>query len=348
MPKKALVTGITGQDGSYLAELLLHKGYEVHGIVRSASTSNTKRIDHLLAGKSASNGQLVLHHGDISDSEQISAIVNKTHPDEVYHLAAQSQVQVSFDMPEYTGNITGLGTTRVLEAIRQCENSTRFYQASSSEIFGKSTPPQSEDTPLRPLSPYAAAKAYAHWVTVGYRIAYGLFASNGILFNHESPRRGCAFVTRKVTKAVANILAGRQAKLYLGNLTARRDWGFAPEYVELMWRMLQREAPDDYVIGTGDAHSVEEFLQLAFDYAGLDYREHVEIDNRFRRPAEVEELCADCRKARSELQWRPRVTFEDLVKIMVDADVRALGHSPAGEGERIVRARFPDRWWETD
>ncbi|MFC1952779.1 GDP-mannose 4,6-dehydratase, partial [Chloroflexota bacterium] len=295
--KKALITGITGQDGSYLAEFLLNKGYEVHGIIRKTSTFNTNRIDHIFVDPHEENIGLFLHYGDLSNSEQISNTIYSVQPDEIYNLGAQSHVRVSFDMPEYTGDITALGTTRLLEAIRRSGIKTRFYQASSSEMFGSSPSPQNEYTPFHPRSPYAAAKVYSFWMTKNYRTGYGLFAGNGILFNHESPRRGETFVTRKVTRAVAKILAGKQDYIYLGNLESKRDWGYAPEYVKAMWLILQQDEPDDYVIGTGETHSVEEFVAEAFDYAGLDWKKHVKIDARYFRPTEVDILKADTTKA---------------------------------------------------
>ncbi|HXF93564.1 MAG TPA: GDP-mannose 4,6-dehydratase [Nitrospiraceae bacterium] len=344
--RRALITGITGQDGSYLAELLLAKGYEVHGLIRRASTFNTGRIDHLYQDPHEPRARLFLHYGDLGSLEQLTHLVYNLRPDEVYHLGAQSHVKVSFDMPEYTGDITGLGVTRLLEAVRRSGIKTRVYQASSSEMFGDAPPPQSEATPFQPRSPYAAAKLYAFWMVALYRNAYGLFAANGILFNHESPRRGETFVSRKITRAVAAILAGQQQKLYLGNLEARRDWGYAPEYVEAMWRILQQERPDDYVIGTGEANSVREFVEEAFGYAGLDWREHVEIDERYLRPLEVDSLAADASKARRDFGWEPRVTFRELVRIMVDADLEAAGLTPIGEGARILEQKCPDwhRW----
>ncbi|MFA5411462.1 MAG: GDP-mannose 4,6-dehydratase [Candidatus Omnitrophota bacterium] len=346
--KKALITGITGQDGSYLAEYLLSLGYEVHGIIRRASTFNTQRINHIYVDPHAPGARLFLYYGDIGDSEQISGIIYKNQPDEVYHLGAQSHVRTSFDIPEYTGNITGLGTTRILEAIRKSGNKTRFYQASSSEMFGLAPAPQGEDTPFHPRSPYAASKVYAYWMTVNYREGYNLFASNGILFNHESPRRGETFVTRKITQGVANILLGKQDKLYLGNLKAKRDWGYAPEYVEAMWKLMQQDKPGDYVIGTGEAHSVEDFARAAFSYAGLGYKKYVEIDQRYFRPTEVEELVADSSKAKRDFGWQPKVTFAELVKIMLDADMRAAGLKPAGEGDSVLKQKFPQRWWRAD
>ena len=322
--KKALITGITGQDGSYLAELLLAKGYEVHGLVRRSSTFNTRRIDHLYVDPHEAGGRFFLHYGDLSDSGQLSHLIYNIQPEEIYHLAAQSHVRVSFDMPEYTGDITGLGVTRLLETIRRSGIKTRFYQASSSELFGSTPPPQNEETPMRPRSPYAAAKLYAYWMVRNYREAYGLYAVNGILFNHESPRRGETFVTRKITRAVARIKLGLQDKLYLGNLSARRDWGYAPDYVEAMWLMLQQEAPDDYVLATGETHSVREFLEAAFAHLDLDWRQYVEIDPRYFRPTEVDALLGDAGKARRLLGWQPKVSFAELVRLMVDADLQAL------------------------
>jgi GDPmannose 4,6-dehydratase len=341
--KRALITGITGQDGSYLAELLLFHGYEVHGIIRRASTFNTQRIDHLYQDPHAAQARLHLHYGDLSDAGQITNILYNIRPDEIYHLGAQSHVRVSFDIPEYTGDVTGLGTVRVLEAIRRSGIAARFYQASSSEMFGTAPPPQSEQTLFQPRSPYAAAKLYSYWMTSNYRDAYSLFACNGILFNHESPRRGETFLTRKVTQAVAAIRAGRQELLYLGNLAARRDWGFAPDYVEAMWRMLQQPVPQDFVVGTGETHSVQEFVDEAFGYAGLDPARHVRIDKRYFRPTEVDVLQADAAKARQVLDWKPRVGFCELVRIMVDADLEAAGVVPPGEGLAVLR-RDEYRW----
>ena len=330
--KKALVTGITGQDGSYLAELLLSKDYEVHGLIRRSSTFNTSRIDHLYVDPHQPGARLFLHYGDLTDGSQLTNLFYDIQPDEVYHLGAQSHVMVSFDMPEYTGDVTALGVTRILEAIRKSGIKVRFYQASSSELFGAAPPPQDENTSFHPRSPYAVAKLYAYWMTVNYREGYGLFVSNGILFNHESPRRGQTFVTRKITRAIAEIKAKRQQHLHLGNLKAERDWGYAPEYVEIMWQMLQQENPGDYVIGTGETHSVEEFLKEAFSYAGLDWKEHVKIDQRYFRPTEVEKLIANSTKARKELDWNPKIRFRELVRIMVDADMAAAGLTPIGEG----------------
>ena len=334
--KKALITGITGQDGSYLAELLLSKGYEVHGVIRRSSTFSTSRIDHIYVDPHEPAARLFLHYGDLSDSTQLTNLIYSVRPDEIYNLGAQSHVRVSFDTAEYTGDVVGLGTTRLLETVRQSGIRARFYQASSSEMFGASPPPQNEQTPFRPRSPYSVAKLYAYWMTSNYREGYGLFAANGILFNHESPRRGETFVTRKITRAIAHIIAKKQRYLYLGNLDAKRDWGYAPEYVEAMWLMLQQDKPHDYVIGTGETHSVKEFLVEAFGYAGLDWQESVKIDARYLRPLEVETLIADSSRARKELGWSPKVTFEELVKIMVDADIEALGLKPRGEGKKIL------------
>jgi GDPmannose 4,6-dehydratase len=322
-----------------LAEFLLSKGYEVHGIVRKASTFNTPRVSHLYIDPHFGDAQFFIHYGDLADGGQIAHLIFDIQPDEVYHLGSQSHVRVSFDMPEYTGDITGLGTLRVLEAIRRIGTKTRFYQASSSEMFGVSAPPQNESTAFQPRSPYAAAKVFAYWTTVNYREAYKLYACNGILFNHESPRRGETFVTRKITRGIAHILAGFQKKLYLGNLEARRDWGFAPEYIECQWRILQEDTPDDYVIGTGESRSVEEFVQEAFAYVDLDWREFVETDPRYLRPTEVDSLQADITKAKRQLGWSPRVTFHDLVKIMVDADVEAVGLPAPGEGKAILQQK---------
>lgn len=348
MAKRALITGITGQDGSYLAELLLSKGYEVHGIIRRASTFNTGRIDHIYSDPHERGTRLFLHYGDLGDSEQIANIIYNIKPGEVYHLGAQSHVRVSFDIPEYTANTVGLGTTRILEAIRRSRLKIKLYQASSSEMFGASSGPQNEKTPFAPKSPYACAKLYAYWVSENYREAYKLFICNGILFNHESPRRGETFVTHKVTKAVANIIAGRQDKLYLGNLDAERDWGYSPEYVEAMWKMLQKSLPADYVIGTGESHSVRQLVKAAFGYAGLKWKKHVKIDPRYFRPGEPAKLIADSSRARKALGWRPKVRFQDLVKIMVDADLRSLGLRPIGEGDKVIKKLFPDKWWKGD
>ncbi len=325
MGKVALITGVTGQDGSYLAELLISKGYEVHGVVRRSSSFATGRIDHLRDFEPGTR-RLELHYGDMGDATGLRGIIEKVRPDEVYNLAAQSHVRISFDQPEYTADVVGLGVLRLLEAIRdhnqRHSRAIRFYQAGSSEMFGKVVEvPQREATPFHPRSPYACAKAYAHWQTVNYREAYGLFAVNGILFNHESPRRGENFVTRKITRSAARIKVGLQQKLMLGNLDAKRDWGFAGDYVEAMWLMMQQPGADDYVIATGETHSVREFLELAFDRLKLDWRERVGVDPRYMRPSEVDILCGDSNKARSLLGWKPRVNFEDLVAMMVDADL---------------------------
>jgi GDPmannose 4,6-dehydratase len=347
--KKALITGITGQDGSYLAELLLSQGYEVHGLIRRASSFNTGRIDHIYNDPHG-NGekvQLFLHYGDVANTGNLVDLIYNVRPDEVYHLAAQSHVRVSFDLPEYTGDVTGLGTMRILEAIRKSGIQARFYQASSSEMFGSAKPPQNEQTAFEPQSPYAAAKLYAYWVTRNYRQGYSLFACNGILFNHESPRRGETFVTRKITRALAAIVAGRQKYLYLGNLDAKRDWGYAPDYIAAMWKMLQLDQPDDYVIGTGESHSVREFLDEAFGYMNLDWNDYVRIDPRYYRPTEVDYLLADASRARQIIGWEPRVYFKDLVRIMVDADLELLGLPSPGEGRQIME-RHHGRWhrWE--
>jgi len=362
--KKAFITGITGQDGSYLAELLLSKGYEVHGLIRRASTFNTGRLDHIYADPHTKGAHLFLHYGDLSDAGPLTSIIYNIKPDEVYNLAAQSHVRVSFDMPEYTGDITALGTTRLLESIHRSGIKTKFYQASSSEMFGAASPPQNEGTVFYPRSPYAAAKVYSYWITINYREGYKLFACNGILFNHESPRRGETFVTRKITRAVAAIIAGRQEKLYLGNLDAKRDWGFAPEYVECQWRMLQQDRPEDFVIGTGESHTVREFVESAFHYVGVEIEWKgdgpaqkgvvrsaigplsaafkpgtvlVVIDPRYFRPTEVDFLLADAAKAKKVLGWEPRITFRELVRIMVDADLEMACITPPGEGEKILR-----------
>ena len=325
MSKKALITGITGQDGSYLAELLLSKGYEVHGIIRRASTFNTSRLDPIYADPHSGKSRLFLHYGDLSDSSSLARLVAKIHPEEIYNLAAQSHVRVSFDSPEYTTDITATGCVRLLEAIRETGVGARFYQASSSEMYGKVVEiPQTEKTPFYPRSPYGCAKVYAYWITVNYRESYGLHASNGILFNHESPRRGETFVTRKITRAIAQIQAGLQNKLYLGNLDAKRDWGYAKEYVEAMYLMLQQDKPDDYVIATNETHSIREFLDVAFGHAGIDWQKHVEIDPRYYRPAEVELLIGDGSKAKRQLGWEPKTKFADLARLMVEADIQLL------------------------
>jgi len=352
--KKALITGITGQDGSYLAEFLLDKGYEVHGLIRRSSTFNTERIDHIFVDPHDPGARLFLHYGDITDSGQLTNLIYNIQPAEIYHLAAQSHVRVSFDMPEFTGDVTGIGTTRLLEAIRRSGIQTRFYQASSSEMFGDAPPLQNEETPFRPRSPYGAAKVYAYWMVRNYREGYGMFAVNGILFNHESPRRGETFVTKKITRALARIKYGLQDKLYLGNLEAKRDWGYAPDFVEAMWLMLQQDSPDDYVIATGETHSVKEFVNLAFYHGGIELEWQgndisekgviksfastlqpltsnlnvgdvlIEIDPRYFRPLEVEFLQGDASKARKKLKWEPKVKFKELVKIMVEADIKNL------------------------
>jgi GDPmannose 4,6-dehydratase len=338
--KRALITGITGQDGSYLAELLLSKGYEVHGIIRRASTFNTQRLDHIYVDPHTPNARLLLHYGDLVSVGELSSLIYSVQPDEVYHLGAQSHVMVSFDCPEYTGQVTGLGTTRILDAIRRSGIKARFYQASSSEMFGAAPPPQNEETGFHPRSPYGAAKVYGYWMAVNYREAYGLYACNGILFNHESPRRGETFVTRKITRAVARILAGRQETLYLGNLKASRDWGYAPEYVEGMWRILQQDSAEDFVLGTGECHTIEEFAAEAFGYVGLDWKEFAETDQRYIRPAEVDVLMADATKARTKLGWETKIKFRELVRIMVDADMESVGLKPTGEGFRIQEEKF--------
>ncbi|MEX2117162.1 MAG: GDP-mannose 4,6-dehydratase, partial [Bacteroidota bacterium] len=359
MPHKALITGITGQDGSYLAEFLLKKGYEVHGVIRRASTFNTHRIDHIYVDRHASAAKLFLHYGDLADPGLVTDLVYNIRPDEIYHLGAQSHVRVSFDMPEYTGDVTGLGTTRILEAVRRSGIKTRFYQASSSEMFGSAPPPQNERTAFAPQSPYAIAKVYSYWMAVNYRDAYKLHASNGILFNHESPRRGEIFVTRKITRGIVSLLSRKQPRIFLGNLDAKRDWGFAPEYVEVMWKILQHKTPDDYVIGTGVSRTVREFLNSAMEYIGLElewkgkgtaergivksadskWRDAVksgstliEIDPRYYRPTEVDALQADASKARKTLDWEPKVTFNELVQVMMDYDLLAAGFTPPGKG----------------
>ena len=345
--KKALITGITGQDGSYLAELLLSKDYEVHGLIRRASTFNTARIEHIY--KDPHNGaRLFLHYGDMTDMASLVDIIYNLRPDEVYHLAAQSHVRVSFDLPVYTGDVTALGTIRILEVIRKSGVQARFYQASSSEMFGSSRPPQNESTIFEPQSPYAAAKVYAYWLTRQYRQGYQMFATNGILFNHESPRRGETFVTRKITRAVAAIIAGKQNELYLGNLEARRDWGYAPDYVAAMWKMLQVEGPDDFVVATGEAHSVRDFLDETFGYVNLDWHDYVKIDPRYFRPNEVDYLQGDPGKARRLIGWEPRVMFKDLVRIMVDADLELIGLDSPGEGHKILE-KHHGKWhrWES-
>ena len=367
--KKAFITGITGQDGSYLAEFLLSKNYEVHGIIRRASTFNTGRINHIYMDPHDPKARLFLHFGDLSDSEQINNLIYNIKPDEIYHLGAQSHVRVSFDIPEYTGNVTALGTVRLLEAIRCSGQKIKFYQASSSEMFGAACPSQSEGTAFCPQSPYACAKVYAYWMVRNYRQGYGLFACNGILFNHESPRRGETFVTRKITRGLAGILTGKQKKIYLGNLDAKRDWGFAPEYVEVMWLMLQQDKPGDYVVGTAESHSVREFIEQAFSYAGINISWRgkgvktkgvinslsprlkaspffkkgdsiIEIDQRYFRPNEVDCLRADIAKVKKQLYWQPKVKFNDLIKIMVDYDLKSAGIITLGEGIKICKGKW--------
>ena len=314
----------------------------MHGLIRRASTFNTSRLDHLYEDPHSPAARLFLHYGDLSSGEQLTNLIYNVAPEEIYHLGAQSHVKVSFDMPEFTGDVTGLGTTRLLDAVRRSRIKTRFYQASSSEMFGSTPPPQNENSPFHPRSPYGIAKVYAYWTAVNYREAYNVFASNGLLFNHESPRRGETFVTRKITRAVAQIVAGKQKKLYLGNLSAKRDWGYAPEYVEAMWRIMQLDEPGDFVLGTGEEHSVEEFVSEAFNYVDRDWRQHVEFDSKYLRPAEVDCLVADSAKARDRLQWAPRITFKEIVRIMVDADLEAVGEKPIGEGNMILESKFGD------
>jgi GDPmannose 4,6-dehydratase len=334
---RALITGITGQDGSYLAELLLQKGYEVHGLKRRASSFNTDRVDHLYQDPHSSPSRFFLHYADLTDGGSLASILYDIRPDEIYNLGAQSHVKVSFEVPQYTGDAVGMGALRLLEAIHRTGLKSRFYQASSSEMFGSTPPPQSETTVFHPRSPYACAKLFAHSLTVNYRESYGLHASSGILFNHESPRRGETFVTRKITRAVAQIKHGVQDKLHLGNLEARRDWGYAPDYVRAMWLMLQQDCPDDYVVGTGESHSVREFVELAFECAGLDWHERVEIDPRYFRPAEVDFLLADAGKARGRLGWEPSVGFAELVRMMVDADMREIEKRLRGGASALRR-----------
>ena len=329
MARRALITGITGQDGSYLAELLLSKGYEVHGLIRRSSSFSTGRIDHLYRDPHQPNVPLHLYYGDLTDSSSLINSLNRIKPDEVYNLGAQSHVKVSFEMPEFTADTTGMGTLRLLEAIRYADRPIRFYQAGSSEMFGKvAESPQSETTPFHPRSPYAVSKVFAHWMTIQYREAYGIFAVNGILFNHESPRRGGTFVTKKITRAIASILAGKQEKLYLGNIDARRDWGYAAEYVEAMWLMLQQPEPDDYVVATGQMHAVRDFLELAFRLVGRDWQDFVEIDQRYFRPTEVDELRGDASKAHERLGWRAKTDLPTLVRLMVESDLREAGLDP--------------------
>ncbi|MEK7707307.1 MAG: GDP-mannose 4,6-dehydratase [Verrucomicrobiota bacterium] len=335
--KQALITGITGQDGSYLAELLLDKGYEVHGIIRRASTFNTGRLDHLYQDPHNRGVRLMLHHGDLSDSMALVKLFHDVQPDEIYHLGAQSHVRVSFDTPEYTADITGVGTLRLLEAIRAAGVAPRFYQASSSEMFGKVAEiPQRETTRFHPRSPYGVSKVFAYWATVNYRESYNLFACNGILFNHESPRRGETFVTRKITRAVAHIQAGLQKRVFLGNLDAKRDWGYAPEYVEAMWLMLQQDTPDDYVIATGESHTVREFCEEAFGCVGLDWEKYVTLDAKYLRPAEVDILVGDASKAKRILGWEPKTEFKELVRLMVEADIQMLEDKLAGKVAEVM------------
>lgn len=336
MPKRALITGITGQDGSYLAELLLDKGYEVYGVIRRASTFNTHRIDHIYQDPHEKGTRLHLVYGDLADAGFIYGVLADIKPDEIYNLAAQSHVRVSFDIPEYSGDIDALGAVRILEAMHRLGLKSRFYQASSSEMFGKvQETPQNETTPFYPRSPYGVAKLYSHWITVNYRESYGMFACSGILFNHESPRRGETFVSRKITRAVAHIKAGLQDKLFLGNLEAKRDWGYAKEYVEAMWLMIQQDKPDDFVIASGETHTVKQFLQEAFRHAGLNWKDHVEFDPRYLRPAEVDLLIGDAAKARKKLGWEPKTSFKELIKIMVDADIAELDKKLSGEVQAI-------------
>ena len=340
--KKAFVTGITGQDGSYLAELLLEKGYEVHGLIRRSSSFNTERIDHLYLDRHDKGARLFLHYGDLADGSNLNRLLKTIAPDEIYHLGAQSHVRVSFDIPEYTGDVTGVGTLRILDAIRETGISTKFYQASSSEMYGLvQAVPQSENTPFYPRSPYACAKVYAYWLTVNYREAYGMHASNGILFNHESPRRGETFVTRKITRALAKILAGKQNELFLGNLDAKRDWGFAKDYVEAMWLMLQQDKGDDYVVATGHTYSVKDFLKESFELVDLQYEKFVKLDERYLRPTEVDLLIGDATKAKTKLNWQAKVDFKELVRLMVVADmelegldVKRFGLTPTPAGVR--------------
>ena len=341
--QKALITGVTGQDGSYLAEFLLRKGYEVHGIKRRSSSFNTSRINDIFPDLHDRDARLFLHFADLSDSSSMIKLLYRLQPDEIYHLGAQSHVRVSFDIPEYTGDITALGTTRLLEALRETGIKTKFYNAASSEMFGNAPEvPQRETTPFRPRSPYACAKVYSYWMTVNYREGHGIFACSGILFNHESPRRGETFVSRKITRAIARILKGLQDKLYLGNLEAERDWGYAPEYVEAMWAMLQQPEPEDYVIATGESHSVRQFVECAFGYVGLDWRKYVELDPRYFRPTEVEMLCGDASKARQKLHWEPKLKFKELVRLMVDADIQLLKDTLSGQVTRQSSARVSE------
>jgi len=347
--RKALISGITGQDGSYLAEFLLAKGYEVYGILRRASTFNTVRLDHLLFdGQREKDIGIFLRYGDMIDSSNLNRLLEQIQPDEIYNLAAQSHVQVSFEVPEYTAEVDAVGVLRILDGIKEIGLTTKFYQASTSELFGQAKAPQSETTLFYPRSPYAVAKLYAYWIVKNYREAYNLFACNGILFNHESPRRGETFVTRKVSRGVAHILAKKQDYIYMGNLKAIRDWGYAPEYVEFMWKMLQNPQPLDLVMGTGESHTVKELIEEAFSYVGLDWQKYVKTDPRYLRLTEVDELIADSAKAGKALGWNPKIRFKELIRIMVDADMRELGLRPIGEGDRILKQKFPDRWWGRD
>jgi GDPmannose 4,6-dehydratase len=341
----ALITGCNGQDGSYLTELLLGKGYEVHGLKRRASSLNTERIDHIYQDVHEAGARFFLHYADLTDGSSLATLLYDIRPDEIYNLGAQSHVKVSFEIPEFTADVVAIGTLRLLEAMRRTGVKCRFYQASSSEMFGSALPPQSETTRFHPRSPYACAKLFGHNVTVNYRECYGLHASSGILFNHESPRRGETFVTRKITRAAAHIKHGVQHKLFLGNLEARRDWGYAPDYVRAMWLMLQQDRPDDFVVGTGEAHTVREFLELAFSHAGLDWRDHVELDPRYLRPADVDHLRADPSKARMALAWEPTVTFEELVRIMMEADMEAVESRLTGGSAALQLAAASEGWY---
>ena len=347
--KKALISGVAGQDGSYLAEFLLSKEYEVHGIIRWDSIFTTERIDHIYRDPHINNVRMFLHYGDMTDTGNLERLVNQIKPDEIYHLAAMSHVKVSFDMPEYTANSDALGTLRILEAIKNSERPIKFYMAASSEQFGASPPPQNENTPFHPRSPYACAKVFSYHITRLYREAYNIFACNGILYNHESFRRGPTFVTKKITRGIARIKAGLDKKIYLGNLDAKRDWGLAQEYIEGMYLILQQPQPDDFVLATGEAHSVREFLEEAFTYAGFDnWQQYVEIDPRYFRPAEVEVLVGNTQRAKEKLGWQPKIKFKELVRIMIDADFRELGLTPPGEGDRILDIKFPNKWWRID
>jgi len=347
--KTALISGIAGQDGSYLAELLLSKGYEVHGIIRWDSIFTTQRIEHLFQDIHTKGIRLINHYGDLTDTGNLERLIKQVKPDEIYHLGAMSHVRVSFDMPLYTVNTDGLGTLRILEAIKNSGLPVKFYMAASSEMFGSSPPPQNEKTIFHPRSPYACAKVFSYYITKLYREAYNVFAVNGILFNHESPRRGPTFVTKKITRTIARIKAGLDKKIYLGNLDAKRDWGFAPEYVEGMYKIMHHSKPDDFVLATGETHSVKEFLEKAFRYAGIDnWESFVEVDPYYFRPTEVNMLIGDYSKAKKEIGWEPKIKFDDLVKIMIDADFRALGLPSPGEGDKILKEKFPNRWWKID